>query len=340
MVLRDKVNFLISHNEPPPMHIGTAKIANQYKIPQVIGSSVMEPWLEMRSGASPSWNYTWATGFAIATPAPAGDFRAKPGYTVLGTWFDVLGQYANQTNKKVGLFASNDPDGLVWYEIFGGALKENGFEPIGSDKKLGLFPMETTDYSSIINEWKNNNCDILWGNCPSPNFATLYRQARSMGLKPKIVMVGRAPLYYTDVKSWGGDLPNGVGVETFWDPAIKDCPGIGDTTPQSLFERWTKEKNQPLNFGIAWGYMSAQTLIDAIQRAGSLDGDKVNQALAATDMKTMMGRVKYDENQFSRIPVFFGQWFKTNTPYGWELKIVYSNFDSLPATGKFQFPIP
>jgi branched-chain amino acid transport system substrate-binding protein len=341
MILSDKVNFLVCPNLPPTMHPAVAKIAQEYKIPHVTGIAVIEPWLGLRSGASPAWNYTWGTGFAIATPAPPGDFRSGPGYTILDTWFAVLDTVLDQTNKKAAVFASNDPDGVGWYDLFGKALAEHkGIQVIGLDKQLGLFPFETTDYSSMINEWKNANCDILWGNCPSPNFATLWRQAHTMGYHPKLAWVGRAPLYYTDVLSWGGDLPNGVCVESFWDPAIKNCVGIGSTTPQSLYDQWIKEKKYPPNFGMAWGYSPVQIIVDAINRAGSLDADKVNQALSQTDLMTMFHRVKYDENQISRIPVVFSQWFNTDTPLQWEQKIIFSQHDFLPATAKFMFPLP
>lgn len=340
LVLTDKINYIVSPNMPPHMHAGAAKVAQQYKIPHVTGVAVLEPWLAMRKDASPAWNYTWGTAFAIGMPAPAGDFRAKPGYTTFDTWFDLLDTVVGQTNKKAAIFATDDPDGRGWYAAMGEALTKKGIQVVGLDKKLGLFPPETTDYSSIVSEWKNAGADILWGNCPAPHFGTMWKQSRTLGYKPKLAWVGRAPLYYTDVVAWGGDLPLGVGVEVFWDPSIKNCVGIGGTTPQSLLERWNKDKNYPPNFGMAWGYSPVQIIINAIERAGSLDGEKVNKALGETDFQTMFHRVKYTESQVSRIPFFFAQWFKTDKAQKWEQKIIFSKHDFLPATDKMLFPLP
>jgi branched-chain amino acid transport system substrate-binding protein len=144
MILSDKVNFIVCPNLPPPMHPAIARVAAQNKVPHVTGIAVVEPWLGLRSEASPPWTYTWGTGFAIATPAPPGDFRAVPGYTILETWFSVLDTVLDQTNKKAAIFASDDPDGVAWYEIFGKALADKGIEVVGFDKRLGLFPLETT----------------------------------------------------------------------------------------------------------------------------------------------------------------------------------------------------
>jgi len=50
--------------------------------------------------------------------------------------------------------------------------------------------------------------------------------------------------------------------------------------------------------------------------------------------------VKFDENRFSRGPVAFYQWFKTDKPEIWEQKVVFSENDFYPLTDKPIFPIP
>ena len=203
--------------------------------------------------------------------------------------------------------------------------------------------MGTTDFTPIIKEWKANNVEILWGNCPGADFGTLWRQCSQQGFKPKIATIGRAPLFYVDASSWGGDLPWGVGVEVWWDSSYPpdSCPGIGGTTAMSLTERWIKATGQPLNPAIGHGYFEAQVMLDAISRAGSLDGDAINNALAATDMLSINGRVKFiQEEHFSPIPLFVGQWVKTNKPHVWELPVVFSQHDWLPPTHEPIFPLP
>jgi len=341
LIVQEKVNFICSGDEPPPMHAGVSHVADRYKIPYVTSVGPIEPWLGMRQETPTKWPYTWASGlFAIVTPAKEGDFRAKPGYTVMDTWRAMLDLFGGQTNKKVALIASDEPDGRGWYTLFGPALKQLGYNVLGIDKNLGLMPLETTDFSSVIKQWKDANCEIFWGNCPGPFFGAVWKQCYTLGFKPKMVCIGRAPLFYEDASAWGGDLPWGIGVEVWWDPSFKDSPGIGGTTPMSLAERWVNEKKQPLNPAIGSGYRSIQVLIDAIQRAGTLDGEKVNAALATTDLLTIGHRVKFDENHFSRGPLMFGQWFKTDKPQTWELKVVFSKHDFVPETDKPIFPRP
>jgi ABC-type branched-subunit amino acid transport system substrate-binding protein len=340
MITRDKVHFIVAPIRPPPMNSPVATVAERHKVPYVGGTGPMEPWLGMRQEVTPPWEYTWMMGFRIATPAPPEDFRSAPGYTIMDIGLAILDEFGGDTNKIAGVFASDDSDGIGWYTHFPPSLEAAGYTVIGEERKLGLFPMETTDFTPIINEWKDNDVEILWGNCPAPPFATLWRQAQALDFKPRMVYAARAGLFYIDVASWGGDLPWGVGCESWWDPSYKGCPGIGGTTPQSLYQRWVAQTGEPLNPNIGWGYLAIQVLVDAIERAGTLDGAEINKALSETDLMTICHRVKFDENQFSAQPLFYFQWFKTDQPWVWEAKIVVSQHDFIPTTGEPIWPMP
>jgi ABC-type branched-subunit amino acid transport system substrate-binding protein len=252
----------------------------------------------------------------------------------------VLDEFGDQTNKIAGVFATDEPDGIGWYGLFPGLLEEWGATVIGADEKLGFYPLGTTDFTAMCNAWKDAEVEILWGNVPGPEFATLWRQCKQLGFNPKIVMVGRAPLFYVDVATWGGDLPQGVGTEIWWDPEYTG-PGIGGTTPQSLADRWAEETGEPLNRGIGHGYAPMQVLFDAVERAGTLDKAAINAAMAETDLQTVNYQVKFDpDTHFSWIPLFVGQWQKTDSEDVWELGITHSEHDSLAPSKDFIFPVP
>jgi ABC-type branched-subunit amino acid transport system substrate-binding protein len=324
------------------MHPAVSMVCDRNEIPYVTSVGPFEPWTAMRNETDNKWPYTWATGlFAIATPAQGDDFRANvPGYTVNDYWIDMLKRFGDQVSNKVAVIASDEPDGVGWYSGLGMMLKPNGFEPIGWDRKLGLLPLETTDFSSVINEWKANGAEVLWGNCPAPFFGALWKQCQTLGFQPKMVSIGRAPLFHQDITAWGGNLPLGIGVEIWWDPAMAEYKGIGDTTPKSLAARWTEATDQPVNPAIGPAYRAFQVLIDAIQRAGSIEGPKVNEALATTDLMTIGHRVKFDENHFNRSPLFYGQWQRTDGPEKWKLEVIYSRHKFVPETAEPLFPIP
>ena len=337
LILTDKVNFLAYGDQPPPMNAPIAIKAEAHQIPYICTTGPAEPWLGMRADAG-NWSYTWATGlFAIENP---GD-RPADGYTIADTWLAMLDLVGNETNKVAGVFASDDPDGVGWHAAFPGILADWGCTVVANETAKSLLPMDTTDFSALINEWVTNDVEIIWGNAPAPFVGTLLAQAYATeGFAPKLISIGRAPLFYEDVSSWAGDAPLGVLVEIWWDPAWGDSPGIGSTTPESLAARWLAEKATPVNRSIGAGYSIIQVLIDAIERAGTLDADEVNAALADTDLMTIRHRVVFDENQFSRGPLVYGQWQWDEEAGDWVCPIVLSKHTFIETTGEVLFPIP
>ena len=342
LILKDKVHFLGGHFEVPPMRQGTAMMADKFKVPAVFGVGTYEPWVAMRQAATPPWKYSWAFGFSIATPAVKGDFReGKRGYLMMATWFGALGAYAEKTNKKAAVFALDDPDGKGWYLGFTGAAGQQGYDCYRAKDQFGIYPLGTTDFTPLIQEWKKHGCEILWGNTIAPDLGIMFKQCKAQGFNPKLVFATRGAMFYQEIVSWGGDLPNGVLTEVYWTPYMKDARGIGGTTPESLAQRWYEAKKEPLAQGIGWNYAVAQTLFDAIERAGTLDSEAVLKALGETDLNTMWGRVVFEKDtQFQRVPCQIGEWVKTNKSYVWEMPITFSYNDFMPATAEPLFPKP
>jgi branched-chain amino acid transport system substrate-binding protein len=342
LILKEKVHFLGGHFEVPTMRQGTAMMADKYKIPAVFGVGTYEAWMGMRQAATPPWKYSWAFGFSIGAPAQKGDFRdGKPGYLMMPTWFGALGAYAGKTNKKAALFAFDDPDGRGWYMGFSGAAQQQGYDCYRAKDQFGIYPPGTTDFTPLIQEWKKHGCEILWGNSIAPDLGIMFKQCKAQGFKPKLVFATRGAMFYQEIVSWGGDLPNGVLTEVYWTPYMKGARGIGGTTSQSLAQRWYEAKKEPLAQGIGWNYAVAQTIFDAIGRAGTLDAAAILKALGETDLNTMWGRVVFEKGtQFQRVPCQVGQWVKTNKSWVWEMPITFSYNDFMPAKEKLLFPKP
>jgi hypothetical protein len=82
-------------------------------------------------------------------------------------------------------------------------------------------------------------------------------------------------------------------------------------------------------------------MFDAIERAGSLDGDAINDALAQTDMKSINGWIKFDpESHFSAMPLALGQWFyEPAKAQPWTEYIVCSALSYIPEEASALFPV-
>jgi branched-chain amino acid transport system substrate-binding protein len=343
LVLTDGVHALLSPDAPCDMHDPTTVVANQYGIPQVIPGGPLEPWyFGSQGGVAP--DYTWFSGFSIGVPQPAP--RDVDGYTMVDTWFKYMDEVdaAANTNMIAGVFACNDNDGSGWYADFPGLMEGYGMTVIGAEEELGLYADDPTqDFTSIVQAWMDADVEIIWGNSPGPHFGALWSTCVQMGFRPKIVCAARAALFPTDVLSWGLEPPLGwgVGIEVWWSPhyAVADgFVGIGGRTAASLAEDWATESGEPLNRGIGHGYHAAQIMLDAVERAGDVDGDAINAALAETDLDTISGWVKFDpETHFSAQPLSFGQWFSEDDTL--TLYIVSSALDFIPEEREPIFPL-
>jgi len=340
LILRDHVQFFVSPNGLPNMVMPKMLVTEKYKMVHISSILPLEPML-----ATPR-TYTWLQTFGIGTPiSDPTDFRyGKGGYTIIDTWSAMTDQFGSQTNMTFGFFASDDSDGVSWYAGFPAAIGAvyPDAKIVGVENKLGLYPVGTTDFSATIQAWKDADVQILWGNSNGPDFGTLYRQARSMGFKPKMVGAARAALMYGDVSAWGGDLPNGVGIEIWGAPTMKGNEFIGDTTQQSLNDGWDAATGTYYNQMVTQGYWVMQTMFKAIELAGTTDTEAVQTALRNMDYISNYGRVKFDKDNIQRAPIVYGQWMKgpTGGKFDWELKIVSSKHDFLPVDAQPIFPIP
>ena len=327
LVVTDGVHALLSPDAPCDLHDPTTVVATEHHVPSLICGGPFEPWYHGTQGdVTPP--YTWMQGFAIGTPQPAP--RNVAGYTMVDTWFMYMNEVdaLNTTNGRVGVFASSDSDGIGWYADFPGILATAGYNVSAVN---GLFDFDTPDYYTIVDGWKDDGVEIIWGNCPGFHFGGLINECYDQTFQPKICLAARAALFPVDVNSWGTDpaFGWGVGTEVWW--AAHYAPedgfvGIGNRTATSLAELWTGLTGAQLNRAIGHGYLAAQVMLDAIHRAGDVDGDAINAALAATDLNTISGWVNFDSTtHFSAYPLSFGQWFYEDEEF--TLKITASALD-------------
>ena len=313
LVVSDGVHGLLSPNAPCDLHDPTTVVASDYGVPSIIAGGPVEPWLfGSQGGVAPE--YTWFTGFAIGEYQPAAP-RDVPGYTMVDTWFMFMDEVdaKTETNKIVGVFASSDSDGTGWYNAFPGILEDNGYTVANVTGKFAMDPMP--DFTDMVQAWQTANVEILWGNCPGAHFGVLWETCYAEGFRPKICLAARAALFPNDVESWGDDPPLGwgVGCEMWWAPSYNTTDGfvgVGNRTAASLAEDWATETGDPLNRSIGTGYAEAQVMLNAIHDAGDVDGDAINDALAATDLQTINGWVSFEPaSHFSAVPLSFGQWY-------------------------------
>jgi branched-chain amino acid transport system substrate-binding protein len=188
------------------------------------------------------------------------------------------------------------------------------------------YPKGNTDFSGLLTKVKAANADVLGAATYFDDAVAITRQMKELNVNPKMYGV-----------TVGGDLPKfyellGKNAEfiygaTQWEPELP-YPGSKEFTAA-----YNKEyPGTSLSYHTAGGYAGCQVLVDAIKRAGSLDGAKIRDAIMKTDAANVYGGFKVDPDGFqvSHKMVMF-QWQDGKKVIVWP--------DDL-AAGKIRFPTP
>ncbi|MBI3988171.1 MAG: ABC transporter substrate-binding protein [candidate division NC10 bacterium] len=113
-----------------------------------------------------------------------------------------------------------------------------------------------------------------------------------------------------------------------WEPH----PGLGLPGMQEFIEAFKKEFGRLPILDAAAGYAAGQVLEAAVTKVGSLDREKIRDALAGLDMVTVFGRYKVDQDGLAiGHDVFLIQWQQGKREIVWPERY---------ATAKLVYPIP
>jgi branched-chain amino acid transport system substrate-binding protein len=241
-----------------------------------------------------------------------------------------------QTNKIVGGLFSNDPDGVTISADVAKKAQQRGYKYVDT----GKFPYGTKDFSAAINKFKAENVEIVVTNMIPPDTATAWRQMYSQGWVPKMISMGKAALFPTDMEALGQNLANGVSTECWWHPSFPYKSSLTGETAQQLADAWTKDTKKQWSGPVAVNSVGWELVADVLKRAGSLDKTKLRDTIAATNIDTVMGHIQYKADHTAELPITAGQWQK-GKDYAWELQIVNAKqYPEIKTTATVLFPIP
>jgi branched-chain amino acid transport system substrate-binding protein len=272
----------------PPLVIPLSSISDQLKIPMTHHTPI-QAWL---GGRKEGWKYSWDV------------FFNEPQMTT--TQFKAADE--TQTNKKVVLFTDTDPDGIVMGDLWTKTAPTLGYQVVAHEK----FPEGTTDFSSYIRDAQKNEAEVLIAQMIPPDAIALWKQMKAAGYQPKVAVCEKCAYN----SGWGkalGDVSNGTLVADVWSPAF----GYPDADKILATKDQVGGTVNPGVSGIAVSYTCGKVLLDAIEKAGSTDPDKINAALAATDGTYAVGPVKFTDQHYSAVKAVQTQWQDGATGIVW-----------------------
>ena len=157
----------------------------------------------------------------------------------------------------------------------------------------GTYPTGTKDFSSMVEAIKASNPDVLIAAGYTGDMLTLTRQIAEQGLKVKMfgVMLGPTLPGYIDSL---GKLAEGQLEPIQWSPNLPYKDQIFGWTATEFADIYKKEKGHIPDYHPPQSMAALEVYQNAIERTGSLDPEKLRDAIAQTEMMTLYGPIKFN----------------------------------------------
>ncbi len=189
-------------------------------------------------------------------------------------------------HAKIAMVYSDDPFSKTVLAAAKEQAKQAGLEIVMDES----YAPSTTDFGPIVNKVISSNADTFLGGGHYSDGATLARPMYDQKANLKWVSILVAPA--DDKFAELGPAALGVTVPSQWELQVNYKPQFGPTT--SEFAKAFEDKfHHRADYHAASGYTAGVILQHAIEKADSLDTEKVASALDATDVTTFFGHIKF-----------------------------------------------
>src|SRR5215470_11223905 len=269
LINEDKVNFLLGPYGSSPT--GTAApIAERYKIPMV----------EANGAAEAVFSKGYKYSFMILSPAKL----------YLRGIIDVV-RSRDPSVKTVAILGENE---AFSKEVAGGTAdyaKEKGMDVVYDE----LYPTNAQDVSALLTAIKGKNPHIILGSGHLQDSLLIVKQSKDLGVSPRAIGFSVGPSS-PEFRANLGKAADYVFGATQWTEALLYNGEDPWKTPKAFGSAFrAKHADYPtVPYQVAESAVAVIAYQKAIEKAGTIDPTKVRDALAALDMMTFYGKIKFD----------------------------------------------
>jgi branched-chain amino acid transport system substrate-binding protein len=271
LISQDHVNFVLGPYSSA-LTKAIAPVTEKYKMPMVEGNGAD------RSLFKEGYKYM----FAVLNTS---DYYLRSAVTILAEEAKKAGR--DPKTLKIAIAIENDNFSQDVRDGIEEDAKKYGMKVVIDDK----LPADLNDMSATLTKVKALKPDAL--------FISGHEKGAVLGIRQvaaEKVYVPMLALTHCDsaqiTEKFGKDA-NYAFCGSQWDASLTYTDRwFGN--PQKYAELFKKEYNYDPPYQAAESSASVEVFADAIERAGTLDREKVRDALAKTDMMTFFGPVKFD----------------------------------------------
>ncbi len=309
LITKDKVNAVIGGYSTPLVYAQSV-VPEKYGIPYVNG------------GGAATKIYGRGFKWIFGTLSPV--------EVLATTQMDFLKEYIDKGNLpkplKLAVLWENTEHGKDYLAgVKDRMTKYPGYFDLKMDEGFDLYGK---DFSSLLTKVKNAQADVFMVDAHLPDYITMHRQYAQMGLKHLMVTYG-ARGSEKDARKALGAAADYIFASNWWTDQLP-YPQV-----KTFVEKWQKEYNAKPEWFHAIAYEAARMMLTGIEKAGSLEPEKIRQALVNLELKDSIlpGQVlKFSQSGQAVYPFVVTE----NKPGG-KVDIIYP---ADAATGPAVVPIP
>jgi branched-chain amino acid transport system substrate-binding protein len=213
----------------------------------------------------------------------------SPATTYASSIVKALAEMATPKPKRIALLSADD--GFSKTAIKGAAdeAKAQGMDVVATE----YFPSGATDVSAALTKVKGKNPDVIIGSVHLVEGIAIVKQAKELGVRPTGGFGETvAPPTPDFVKTLGPDAEGVLG-STQW---TKTTGGRDEWfgTAQDYVNSFQAKFNRTPEYHNAEATAACLALVLGAERSGSVDPDKIRDAIADLDTGTFFGRISFD----------------------------------------------
>jgi branched-chain amino acid transport system substrate-binding protein len=320
-ILSDKVDMLFASSTPETVN-AVASQAEALGTPLVCANC---PWESWYLNLFPKGNPTAATEKAkyVVLYFFGAEHLAE---CFVPMWNRIHSQL--HTNKVVAAAFPNDPDGNAFRGVFPPLVSAAGYD----FKMSSAYPDGTTNYTSMITQFKADNADFFTNVPLPPDFATMWKQSLQQGFKPRLATVAKVLLFPTDAYAMGSEVYN-VATDTWWVPTLPWTSSLSGENCQQMASEYESAVGTQWNANIS-NYSLFEVAYAAFKSVSDPhDHNEVADAIHNVNINALAGPLNFGGNGTGWIKPFgpapgvaitppVGVQWQKGTKYQLEMQIV------------------
>jgi branched-chain amino acid transport system substrate-binding protein len=285
LILEKKADFIVGGPVRSEAALAAMDLLSKYKKVSILTTGVLTPAYHKRVEAEyDKFKYC----FRIS---------GEVGWMVVGEFIPCLMDIkAKYGLNKLFIMIQDVAHARGGGDLVAKLASEKGWEVLGKE----IFPTGTTDFSVGLMKAKRDNAQVILIWMDMPETSILLKQWYDMKVPAlpfgTIISAAEEPGFWKATEGKGEYAMASV-------VNAGNAPSKATPWTMKFVEAYTKRwKTEPEGYGTSSSYMAVYTLKDAIERAGSLDSDKVVAALEKTDLMGVYGRIKFNPKTHQVIP--------------------------------------